>query len=106
MTFKSWLAIAVASASSCFGGLAHSDTTFDVAADFSSISNPTEAWQYGWSSTTVGSSFNLDTASATISGLNVWQGIPGSDAFGNPTILFVRHEAPLYLRVEVPPGKR
>jgi len=60
---------------------------FDVAADFSATSNPNGAWRYGWSTTT-GSGFNLDTTQAVVSSLNVWEGIPGSDGFGNPSISF------------------
>jgi hypothetical protein len=48
-------------------------TLYDAAADFSPTSNPNGVWSYGWSQT-LGSTFNLDTTSATIDGLNWWEG--------------------------------
>ena len=60
---------------------------FDASADFSATNNPSGTWSYGWS-TTLGSNFNLDTANIVASSLNIWQGLPGGDQYGNPTIAF------------------
>ena len=52
---------------------AHGGSVYDAAKDFSSTSNPTGVWSYG-SSSTLGSAFNLDVSSATVAGLNFWEG--------------------------------
>ncbi len=57
--------------------LPHVALAYDAAADFSIGSNPNGAWSYGWS-VSLGSTFNLDTASTNaqygLSGLNGWLG--------------------------------
>src|SRR6185437_5984835 len=45
----------------------------DVAADFSSTSNPTGVWSYGWSMT-LGSPFILSRSPAVREGLDTWRG--------------------------------
>ena len=66
---------------------AHAVAVYSAAGDFSATNNPNGVWSYGWSTTT-GSAFNLDAVKATVSALNVWEGIPASDSFGNPSITF------------------
>ncbi len=53
----------------------------DVAADFSSTSNPTGVWSYGWSMT-LGSPFILSSNPAVREGLDTWRGNVAPD--GNP----------------------
>lgn len=65
--------------------LAHADTvqisTADVAADFSSTSNPNGVWSYGWS-LTLGSPLMLSTSPRTRDGVDTWPGDLAAD--GNP----------------------
>lgn len=63
----------------CFAvaALPYAASAYDAAADFSIGSNPNGVWSYGWS-VSLGSTFNLDTASTNaqygLSGLNGWLG--------------------------------
>lgn len=68
-------------------GLPHAALAYDAAADYSTSSNPNGVWSYGWS-TTLGSTFNLDTSNTVsaygIMGFRGWlsdqsvEGVPYS----------------------------
>lgn len=70
----------------------------DAAADFSLGSNPNGVWSYGWS-VSLGSTFNLDTASTTaqdgMSGLDGWRSNQAPD--GNPYVLYNSTANPITL---------
>ena len=58
----------------CLVLLAQSQTTFDVAADFSLDKNPNGAWQYGYSATQSldPREFRLDTQTETVGATGFW----------------------------------
>ena len=59
---------------------------YSAAADFSPNANPNGVWTYGWSSTLT-SSFILDTAHTNFQGLDFWEGsAPGAYALGYPLV--------------------
>ena len=68
--------------------LPHAALADDVAADFSTNSNPNGVWSYGWS-TTLGSAFNLDTSNTAaaygLNGLGGW--LSNQSAEGVPYLL-------------------
>lgn len=82
----------------------------DAAAEFSATNNPNGVWRYGWSSATLGSTFNLSVRSFQRDGLDGWGGFqpvginPSVD--GNPSVLHNGTSSTILLAgfIPVPPG--
>jgi PEP-CTERM motif-containing protein len=81
--------------------------SYNAAGDFSAISNPNNAWSYGWSFG-VGGAFNLDTLSTNNwsgVGLNGWLGDPASND-GHPLSLKNQTASPITISfTTIQPGQ-
>jgi PEP-CTERM motif len=89
------------------GETARAGTIYDAAADFSPTNNPNGVWSYGWSQT-LGSTFNLDTTSATTDGLNFWEGpvYTGAPPGSFPVVGYNGTTSPItWGTVQVQPGQ-
>ena len=83
-------------------------TIYNAADDFSSTSNPTGVWSYGWSPT-LGGAFNVDTDSTQalggISGLVQWRGDQPAQADGNPSVFKNTTASPIvFSSITLPAG--